>query len=183
MAPRGRILRCGLLVLLACPGCSHRPAAPPLTAEAVYQNDEIGLRFLAPPGWPMRSRAVLPPGALPRPIVLVSYQRADGEQAAEFGLVAADAAPETGLEQFLAEHRVGSERWAVQSPAQAVTVNGAAATRVVLTHSQGKDETRREVTAFRRGGRLYLFLVTFAASDPASRDAVRTSIDSITWTK
>jgi hypothetical protein len=64
-----------------------------------------------------------------------------------------------------------------------VTINGAAATRYVLTRKQGKDEIRREATAFRRDGRVYFFLVTFAATDGAVRDAVRTSIDSITWKK
>jgi hypothetical protein len=39
------------------------------------------------------------------------------------------------------------------------------------------------VTAFRRGDRFYLFLVIFPASDATSRDAVRTAVASVTWTK
>lgn len=175
-----------LCILVAAPalsGCSTRPKAPPLTAEAVYQNDEVGVRFLAPAGWPMQSRAVLPPGRLARPVVLVAYQAAGSEHAAEFSLLAADIPPGGGLEQYLVGHRVGAETWAVQSPGRAVTMNGTAATRVVLARAEGKEEVRREVTAFRRGERTYLFLVTFAAADRASRDAVGTSLESITWTK
>lgn len=174
---------CALYVGFALAGCSNRPKAPPLTAEAVYQDDEIGVRFLAPSGWAMQSRAVLPEGTLAKPVILVAYERAETEQPAQFSLLAADVPAGTHLDQFLTTHRVGAEQWTVATPPQQVTINGAAATRAVLTRHEEKQEVRREATAFRRGERVYVFLVTFAATDPASRDAVRTSIESITWTK
>jgi predicted Zn-dependent protease len=170
-------------VLLVVAACSNRPHAPPLTAEAVYQNDAIGLRFLAPAGWPVQSRATLPTGRLAKPIILVSYQRVPADKPAEFKVLAADLAPETTLVHFLTDVQVGPETWSAPSGAQPLSVNGAEATRFVQSRTQGKEEYRREVTAFRRGDRVYLFLVIFPASDAASRDAVRTAVASVTWTK
>ena len=66
---------------------------------------------------------------------------------------------------------------------QATSVNGEPATRFVLARAQGKDEFRREVTAFRRGPRVVFFLVTYAASDAPARDAGRASVGSVTWAK
>jgi hypothetical protein len=170
-------------ILLAVAGCSNRPHAPPLSSEAVYQNDAIGLRFLAPAGWPVQSRATLPGVRLAKPIILVSYQRVPADKPAEFKVLAADLAPEASLEQFLTGIQIGPETWSLPTGGQPLTVNGAEATRFVQSRTQGKEEYRREVTAFRRGDRVYLFLVIFPASDVASRDAVRTSVASVTWTK
>jgi predicted Zn-dependent protease len=172
-----------VLPLAALVACSERPQAPPLTAEAVFQYEEIGLRFLAPAGWPIQSRAVLPTGPLRKPIVLVAYQKGAGEKPAEFKLVVADVSPETNLDQFLSEYRVGTEQWVAVPPTETVTINNAEATRHLQRRTQAKDEIRREVTAFRRGGRVYLFLVVFAATDGGSRDAVRTAVGSVAWTK
>lgn len=175
-----RVLLLAPLALL--PACSDQPKAPPLTQESVYQNDAIGLRFLVPAGWTMQSRAMLPSGPLPRPIVIVTYQ-GNGEKPAEFRLLAADLAENTDLPQFLASHPVGADKWPPQSAVEPVTINESQASRFVLTRSQGKDEMRREVTAFRRGERVYFFLVDYAASDAGSRDTVRTSIESVKWKK
>jgi hypothetical protein len=180
-----RIARRAVLAacLLVIAGCSNRPHAPPLTTEAVYQNDAIGLRFLAPAGWPVQSRATLLAGRSAKPIILVSYQRVPSDKPAEFKVLAADLASDTSLEHFLTDMQVGPETWSPPSAAQPLTVNGAEATRFVQSRTQGKEEYRREVTAFRRGDRVYLFLVNFLASDAASRDAVRAAVGSVTWTK
>src|SRR3954468_18379676 len=87
-------------------GCPERPKAPPLTNEPVYTNEKIGLRFLAPDGWSVASRATLPPGPLPKPIVLVAYIQNTGQQPAEFELMAADVAEGADLGAYLAEHRI-----------------------------------------------------------------------------
>jgi hypothetical protein len=171
-----------LLAALAA-ACSPGPKAPPLTDEAVYDNPAAGLRFLAPAGWAIQSRANPPPGPLAKPVVLVSYQQAGAPRPAELTVLAADLPADASAEALLVDYRVGAESWAAHPPARELTVNGVPATRYLLTHTQGKDEIRREVTAFRRGGRAYFFLVTFAAADAPVRDAVRTTIDSITWTK
>jgi hypothetical protein len=177
------------LLLLAC-GCQERPKAPPLVNDTVYQNDKIGLRFLAPDGWSVLSRAELPAGALPKPIVLVAYQMGKGDTTSELEVLAADLAEDADLGRFLAEHRIGAAAWTIKSPAETVTINGAAATRFVLTRmdkgskvSKGKGEIRREATAFRRGGRVYFFIVTFVAGDGLARDAARQSVESVTWTR
>jgi hypothetical protein len=172
----------GLLVVFAA-ACSPTPKAPPLTDETVYENPGIGLRFLVPAGWAIESRAVLPPGPLVKPVVVVSYVPPGAPRPADLTVLAADLKTDASVETFLTEYRVGPEAWTVRSPAEPVTLNGTAATRYVLTRTQGKVEVRREVTAFRRGERMYFFLVTFAVGDVAVREAVRTTIESITWTK
>ncbi len=169
-----------LTPLILLPACSDRPKAPPLTQESVYQNDAIGVRFLVPSGWTTQSRAVLPSGPLAKPIVLVSYQ-GGYERPAKFLVLVADIPPDVDLRAYLIEHQVGSEKWKSQSAIEPVSINGAPASRFVLTLPRGKEEIRREVTAFRRDNRVYLFLVDFSATDGASRDAVRTAIDSIKW--
>ena len=168
------------LALLAV-GCSDRPKAPPITNDPVFQNDKIGLRFLAPEGWPMVARADPPPGRLSRPVVIVSYAQAKGEKPAEFELMAADLPDDADLVQFLADHRIGKDKWDVKPAAEPVKVNGVAGTRYTMTRGSGKNEYRREATAFRRNERVYFFIVTFGAADPEHRDHARRSIESISW--
>jgi hypothetical protein len=182
MAARMTAFLCASLLALAS-ACTKRPSAPPLTADAVYQNEEIGLRFLAPEGWQMRSRAIIPPGKLEKPVILVSYQQSKTAKPAEFGVLVSELAADANLGAFLAEYQVGPDKWKTLSAPQPVTVNGMSATHYTMTRMQAKEEMRREATAFRHGDRVYFFLVTFAASDPASRDTIRTSIESIAWTK
>jgi hypothetical protein len=171
-----------LLLLLAC-GCREQPKAPPLVNDAIYQNNKIGLRFLAPDGWSIVSRAELP-STLPRPIILIAYQQGKGESPAELEVLAADLAENADLGQFLVEHRIGAATWTIKSPPEPVTINGAAAKRIVLARpGKGKGEMRREATAFRRGGRVYFFIITFAAGDGLARDSAHQSVESVTWTK
>jgi hypothetical protein len=179
MTPRPLVLGVALAALAA--GCSDRPKAPPITRDPVFQSDKVGVRFLAPEGWPMVSRADPPAGKLPRPVVVVSYAQGRGEKPAEFEVTAADLAADADPAQFLAEHRIGGERWALKGGPDPVTINGAAAARYTLARGSGKNEVRREATVFRRGDRAYFFVVTYAAADPEHRDHARRSIDSITW--
>jgi len=171
------------LIGAAAFGCSQRPQAPPLTNDAVYQNDKAGLRFLAPAGWSIASRTDLPRGELTRPILLVAYFQTAGEKPAEFDLFAMDLAESTDLGQYLAEHRVGPEKWKVKPQPAEVQVGGAAATRYSMTAGSGKDELHREATAIRRGGRVFFFIVTFSPRDDDHRDQIRRVIDSAAWTK
>src|SRR5262249_53294286 len=147
-----------ILYVIGRPG---GPKAPPLGDEPVYQNGKIGLRFLAPQGWPVTSRSEIPPGPLTRTIVLVNYAQGGGTKPAEFDLIAADVPEGDDLTRFMAEYRIGSERWVARGGEAPVTVNGATATRFAMARGAGKDEYRREVTAFRRGPRVYFFVVTF----------------------
>jgi hypothetical protein len=170
-----------LALLLLVAGCAERPKAPPLVNDTVYHNDKIGLRFLAPEGWSMSSRADLPPGTLPKPIILVGYHSKKGDTA-QLELMAADLPADSDLGKFLVENRIGSAVWTLQPP-EKLTINGVEATRHVLTRTASRGEVRREATAFRRGERVYFFIVTFAANDPAARDAARQCVQSANWTK
>jgi hypothetical protein len=170
-------------LLLAASGCRERPKAPPLVNDTVYQNNKIGLRFLAPEGWSVVSRADLP-ATLPKPVILIAYQQNKGDSQGELEVLAADLAEGADLERFLIEHRIGAAAWAVKSPPEPVTINGAEAMRLVLARpNKGKGESRREATAFRRGGRIYFFIITFAAGDGLARDAARQSVQSATWAR
>lgn len=169
------------LIVLVAGSCSERPKAPPLVAEPVYQNDDVGLRFLVPQGWPLQSRAILPRGPLPRAIVLVAYARSGGGWPAEFKVLVADLPSDTDLAKFLTEYRVGREEWTLAEPPKNVVVNGTAATRLVLARREGNEEIRREAMVFRRGERCFFFLLTCPSSEPTTLDLVRSSIESITW--
>lgn len=171
------------LLVLAATACTDGPKAPPLTDEAVFRDDTIGLRFLVPAEWAVKSRGVVPPGRLGRTVVVVSYQRPAGRRPATFDVLAIDRSTDDDLGRAAAEHGPGSGEWVAQSPARQVIVNGSDATQIVLVPVHGKDDGRREVTAFHRGDRVYLFILTYSAADPDVRDAVRSTVESITWTK
>ena len=55
------------------------------------------------------------------------------------------------------------------------------AVRILYSLSAGKDETIREIVAFRRGERVYFFKAFYAASDGKSRKEVRAAVDSVVW--
>jgi hypothetical protein len=173
----------GLMLALAVAGCTERPKAPPLVNETVYQNDKIGLRFAAPDGWSLASRADLPATPLPKPTVMAAYHLSKGGNLSTLEVLAADLPDGADLGNVVVEHRIGGAAWVLKPPAEAVTVNGAEATRYVLTRMVGRGEVRREATAFRRGGRVYFFIITFAYGDAASRDAARDSVKSVTWSQ
>ena len=170
------------LIALAC-GCTDRPKAPPLTDEAVFQDDRVGLRFLVPAGWVIQSRAVVPDGPLGRTIVVASYRGPAGQRPPTLEVLAADVPADADLERWLAERGTGDEAWAPRPPVRTVTINGAEATQFGQSRVKGGDEFRRHVTAFRRGGRVYFFVIRHTAADPDAPEVVRPTIDSITWTK
>jgi hypothetical protein len=152
-----------------------------LRYEAVYQNDKIGLRFLAPEGWTIAMRSELPSGPLPKPVVLVGYVQSKGDKPAELQLLATELPEDKDLGAFLTEFRIGADKWGVKSGPEPVTVNGSAGTRYVMARGAGKNEFHREATAFRRGGRVYFFIITFGVADPDRRDQARKSVESAVW--
>jgi hypothetical protein len=178
-----QVIFCLLGLIAAASGCTERPKAPALVNEPVYQYEKIGLRFLTPESWSITSRATLPPGPLTKPMMLVAYHLKGNEHPAALEVLAADLSEETDLGQYLLESRVGQGEWTIKSQAEKIVVNGAEATRYLLSQRAGKNEHLRETTAFRRGGRVYFFIVSFAATDPGSRDTGRKSIESVSWTK
>ncbi|HEX3151823.1 MAG TPA: hypothetical protein VHR66_27370 [Gemmataceae bacterium] len=172
-----------LVLAIVCAACSNRLKAPPLTNDAVFHDDAIGLRFLVPSGWAMQSREVVPVGPLPRTIIVVSYAGPAGPNLATLELVAADVPAEADLERFLSENGPGNDQWTSLPPSKAIIVNGAEAIRFAQSRMQGKNEIRREVTAFRRGARVYFFVLAFPSADADVGDAARKTVESVTWTK
>ena len=163
----------------AAAGCADRPRAPALTDDAVYADGRAGLRFVVPEGWVMGMRTVPPPGPLDKPVQLVRYQSPNPAKAADLELLAVDLPAGDDVGKYLAEHLAGGRKWAA-GPVQPLTVNGAAATRYEYT-AAGSHPMRREVTAFRRGGRVYLFTTTFGAGDTDVRDQSRRAVESVVW--
>ena len=51
----------------------------------------------------------------------------------------------------------------------------------VLARKGKRGEVIREVTAFRRPDRTYLFFVTYAADDRSARDAAHRCVESVEW--
>ena len=175
----------GVLVLTLLPaalaaGCADRPRAPALTNDAVYEDDRAGLRFVVPDGWVMGLRAVAPPGRLAKPTPLVRYRPPAADRPADLELIAADLPETEDLGKYLAGYQPGGKTWAAAGPPTPVTANGAAATRYEYATAD-KVGLRREVTAFRRGERVYFFLTTYGKADTASRDQVRLAIESVVW--
>ena len=159
-------------------GCNPRPSAPPLTPEAVYENSAAGVRFVVPEGWVTAGKSALPPGTLDRPIRMAGYRATAGN--AGLDLYAIDVPAGQDLPEYLDTHAIGAEKWAAKGPGKPETVNGTAATRYVHTAGK-KGERTRELTAFARGGRTYVFVLSYATSDSGSRDAGRRAVETVKW--
>jgi hypothetical protein len=172
-----------LLVLAVVLGCTDRPHAPALSNDAVFQSDREGLRFPVPDGWVQFERSELPPGPVSQPRLLVSYHPAKPDTAAELELYRVDLPEDADPGQFLADHPIGALKWSPKPPPQPLELNGAPATRYTFTRGTGRTEVTREVVAFRRGPRVYLFAVTFPASDPEARDQLRRAVQNVIWKK
>ena len=164
-------------------GCSDKPQAPPLTDEAVFEDDRVGLRFLVPDGWVVQSRATVPEGPLSRTIIVVSYRRDLGQRPVTLEVLVADVPADANLERWLAERGTGGEMWSARGPNKSVTINGVEATHFGQTRTKGSDELRRDVTAFRRGNRVYFFVLRHTAANGDVAETVRSTIESISWTK
>jgi hypothetical protein len=170
----------GLAAAVALAGCSDRPSAPALGPEAVYRDDAAGLRFLTPDGWSQQAKTLLPPGRLEKATRLVSFTQPGGS-AAGFDLYAADPPAGTDLPAYLAEQRLGPERWQLKGPPREETVNGAPATRYEFRNPARKPAGRRLVVAFRRGDRVYLFVLTGTVADQGAFGAFERTVASVTW--
>jgi hypothetical protein len=180
------VLAAGVLTAgLLSGGCPTRPKAPPLTNSAVYQNDRIGLRFLVPEGWSIASRMDPPAGTLPKPLILVSYAYGQADHPGGLELLAAELPDDADVGRFLADNPIGPQKWRPAGRPEPLTINDEPATRYTMSapSGTGRGESRREATAFRRGGRVYVFLATFGATDASARDTVRRSVESVTWTR
>jgi hypothetical protein len=168
-------------LMLAALGCTSRPHAPALTDDPVFQSESEGLKFVVPDGWTQFARSELPAGTITEPRLLVAYHPLRAETAAELELFRVDLPETADVAKYLTEHPLGPFRWANRPPPQELDINGQPATRHVFTRTAGRKEFTREVVAFRRGPRLYLFSASFATTDADARDHLRRSVQSVTW--
>jgi len=174
-------LLCGSLALTGVTGCKETPRAPALVNETVYRNESIGVTFLTPEGWNLYGKTTLPPGPLNRPIRLVSYSRVADKNHAEFELCAVEVRPDGDLIGYLNTNKIGAGTWNLKGTPAPETIKGAKATRYVMTDAKASSKMIREIVAFPRGERQFLFVFTHHESDTLSSDQVQKSIDSITW--
>ncbi len=169
---RAAVMLSGLLVGA---GCAVRPSAPALVDTPLYENRQEGFRFEAPDGWKMASRAEYPPGPAGAERLLVEYRRLVGQPASLY-VSMVDLPVSSDLAAYLQAHQV--PRPAQVAAPEALTINGREVARYVLIGPAG---AVHEVTAFRRGGRVYLFKGAFASGDGKARDQIRRAVGSLTW--
>ena len=187
-SPRSRIQTCFLgafcvlcgFVLHFSTGCSRTPKAPVLRDEPVYQNLAAGFRFEVPEGWKQVAKGELTGDArLER--LLVEYKVVVSNQPAGLQVTAVDLPASTDLEKYLTRPSFGIESWQATSKAESIEVQGAEGKRFFFEARPRKEETSREVVAFRRQERVYLFTSVFKSDDTKSRDQVRNAIKSLIW--
>jgi hypothetical protein len=167
------------LLALGQLGCGQDPRAPSLDNEPVYQNNSEGLRFLVPDGWAQYARGNPPSGRAQQEQMLVEYQLLTAEKPASFRVTFIDLPASTPLEAYLAENPTG-DRLKEMSP-EPFEVDGIGGTRVAFSRHGGAEETTREVFAFCRGRRTYLFTGVFPATDAKARQQILRAVESLRW--
>ena len=162
-------------------GCGSRPSAPPLQDGPVFKETREGFRFFVPNGWRQGARGVVPPGKIPKERMLVEYKCMTCASPGVLRVTVADVEESTTLSDYLAKNTLTGEKWRLLAPAENFTINGAPAARITYEKREGKDETIREVVAFRRGVRVYFFNGYYAKSDKDSRQAIKVAVDTVVW--
>ena len=168
-------------VLLGC-GCQRKPKAPALIDEPVYQSDE-GFRFLVPEGWLMGARANVPPGPLDKERLLVQYRRTSGGDLATLEVSVMDLPEDTDMAAYLTNPSFSARQWKQTGRAESLEAGGAQGTRYRFNAPVKGGQLTKEVTVFRRVGRVYFFTVLFSPKDAAAAEQVRRALGSLVWTK
>jgi hypothetical protein len=172
------VLAGGVLLLS---GYHRQPRAPALDDDPVYQDEREGFRFTVPEGWHQYARSQLPPGKLEKEQVLVEYRKVDRDAPAQLDVSAVDLPGSTDLAEYLAEPSYGEKSWRLQASPEPIEVAGVPGTRFDFVGRPGKDGLAREVVAFRRGERVYLFTALFLAHDASAREQFRRSVGRLQW--
>src|SRR5215469_13304485 len=174
--------RNGLLIAAALLGwgCQPKPKAPALLDEPVYQSEE-GFRFLVPEGWIMSARANIPPGPVEKERFLVQYRRASADKQATLEVSRMDLPEETDLAEYLSGPSFSARHWQPSAPAEKVEAGGVRGSRFHFTARVNKAEMAKEVTAFRRDGRVYFFTILFSPKDASAPEQVRRAIGHLVW--
>lgn len=170
-----------LLLVLIAAGCDSRPKAPALQDGPVFKEPREGFRFLVPEGWKQLARGQVPPGKIPGERMLAEYKCLTCSRPGALMVSVADVPLSTSLSDYLTKNTRTGEDWKLSGPAEEFTINGVPAARITYLLRAGKQEAIREIVAFRRGERAYFFKGYYAGSDAASRQAIRTAVDTIVW--
>lgn len=182
---RYRPARFGLLALLAAAlfaGCRPKPKAPALLNDPVYQSDE-GFRFLVPESWIMAARGNLPPGPLDKERLLVQYRRTAGDSQATLEVSAANLPDNADLRDYLSGPSFSAQHWAPSGSAVKLEAGGRPGVRYRFTAIVSGAKLAKEVTAFRRGERVYFFTLLFAPSDATAPEQIHRALGRLVWTK
>jgi hypothetical protein len=158
-----------------------RPRAPALRDDSVYQNTREGFRFLVPEDWHQHARSEVPTGKTEKERLLVGYKRLSADKPALLEVSLVDLPAATDLEAYLAEPSYGVTRWQAAARPEPLHIQGAEAQRFVFTARVDADNMTREVVAFRRGERLYLFTGVFRTADTTARAQFRQAVESTLW--
>jgi hypothetical protein len=172
----------GLALLLLVCSCQPKPRAPALTDGPVFQSDE-GFRFLVPEDWTMAARANLPPGPIEKERLLVQYRRLKSGPPATLEVSVAELPESTNLTEYLSGPSFSASRWKPSGEPVPLEAGGVRGTRYRFTPSVGKTDMVKEVTAFRRGGRVYFFTALSPPGDSSAPAQVRRAVESLVWTK
>lgn len=171
-----------LAVLCGVAGCTPKPVAPVISDDPVYSNDREGFRFLMPDGWTQFSRSEVPPGRTEKERTLVAYKRTSGAADALLEVSLVDLPAGADLAKFLGQRSFGVMNWQLKGAPLKITINGETGTRYGLTGRLSEQrELQREVVAFQRGERTYLFTGLFPPKDTAAREQIRTAVASVIW--
>jgi hypothetical protein len=181
MSSRSVRMVLSVALILSASGCTQRPRAPALQDEPIYQNTREGFRFVAPEGWRQFAKADLPAGPVERERLLVRYMPPLSARGSTLEVSLADLPDSTELADYLSGPSLGVKQWKPLGKVETVEVNGKPATRVAFSGRVGKDQLLKEVTAFRRGGRVYFFTALVPKGDNKSRETIRRAVASTTW--
>jgi hypothetical protein len=175
-------LRWGVLALVVFgpAGCERTPRAPALTNGPVYQSTREGFRFLVPDGWTQAAHGEMPPAPVTEERMLVEY-RLVGDQPVALRVTAFDLPESEDLVACLNQQLPEGGTWKLSAGPQSCEAGGAAGIHLAFTGREGGQETTREIRAFRRGGRVYLFTGVFAATDTKARLEIRRAVESLSW--
>ncbi len=163
-------------------GCTHKPQAPALRNDPVYQNDREGFRFLVPEGWVMVGNSNHPPGPATKNLMLVQYRRRTEDRRGMLEVDMIDLPPSTDVAAYLAGPSFGAKEWHRVGAVEPVQSGGLSGERYDFSgRVGGKDDMTKEVVVFRRGERCYLFIGLFPPADTAARAQVRQAVASTVW--
>lgn len=171
-----------LAIVLLSWGCRPKPKAPALIDEPVYQSDE-GFRFLVPEGWIMTAKSNVPPGPVEKECTLVQYRPDSGDSSASLEISLMDLPEDANLADYLSGPSYSVRHWNSLGKVESIEAGGVSGKRFRFNGKADKSELAKEVTAFRRGGRVYFFTVVNSPKDTAASEQTRRSISGLVWTK